>query len=106
MTREHYETTVRDRHPFGCFSQWPKDVPLPTFEEWEAAEKRHAQANEGRYSDSALDMGWMMATWARAYWWQFFFPDQDSGELTRFHRLVDRVFNVPPVMESDDAGKP
>jgi hypothetical protein len=69
------------------FAQWPKDVPLPTDAEIEEAKKRHAADNIGPngeilcYTDGALDLGWMMATYNRMCWWYYFFPEQKDACL-------------------------
>lgn len=67
------------------FSQWPKDRPRPTEVEYRIAQDRYtksindynaAHPNHPDMSDFCLGLEFVMATYARACWWEFFFPNE------------------------------
>ncbi len=66
------------------WSQWPKDIPRPTEDEWYEADKRYraemSKARErGYYGDGLCGLSFMMATFNRTIWWGFFFPEEDEA---------------------------
>jgi len=63
------------------WAQWPPDRARPTPEEWEAATARYrAEMNRayerGYMGDAGGGLAFMMATYGRGCWWDFFVPDE------------------------------
>lgn len=67
---------------------WPKDVPVPTEEQWAAAEQRyHAEnrshnqklAEEGKVdlSDWQCGLGFVVATFSPQIWMSLFYPEEE-----------------------------
>lgn len=74
------------------YGQWPADRPKPTDEEFAAAKKRHRAARlPDDFSDGALDLSYMMATYSRWVWWHYFFP----GERLPFRHRTIHVSRTP-----------
>lgn len=71
------------------WSQWPKDIPRPTQEEWDSAFKRYRSTCVGDYTDYVSGLAFVMATYARWVWWEFFFPE----DTITIKQLYDEMLN-------------
>jgi len=68
---------------------WPVGIALPTDEEYRMAEQRYYAFNEKwqednpdkvDYSDWGCGLSFVMATYCREAWWEFFFPNKNVLE--------------------------
>lgn len=70
------------------WEQWPKDVPRPTQEEWDAAQQRmneetkrfdeemKAAGRDPYMGDTGFSLSFDMATCNIETWWHLFFPKE------------------------------
>ena len=63
--------------PNGMFLNWPKNIPLPTIEEYQAAEVRYQETvKENDFSDYRCGLAFVIATYIPSVWLPFFFPHE------------------------------
>lgn len=67
--------------PLGGYRIWPEHKPLPTLEQWYAAERKMREEANARYEkgyqgDWGFTLSLTVSTYNRALWWHLFYPDE------------------------------